>query len=57
MAKLRHLALLTHQPDKLTDYYKRVFDTQEMYRTKTVLCISPAVRLLRLNYGKIRDFD
>jgi len=34
MAKLRHLALLTRQPDKLADYYKRVFDMKEMYRTK-----------------------
>jgi catechol-2,3-dioxygenase len=34
MAKLRHLALLTHQPDRLADFYKRVFDMQEMYRTK-----------------------
>jgi catechol-2,3-dioxygenase len=34
MAKLRHLALLTRQPDKLADFYKRVFDMQEMYRTK-----------------------
>jgi catechol 2,3-dioxygenase-like lactoylglutathione lyase family enzyme len=34
MAKLRHLAILTHQPDKLADFYKRVFEMQEMYRTK-----------------------
>jgi catechol-2,3-dioxygenase len=34
MAKLRHLAILTHQPDKLADFYKRVFDMKEMYRTK-----------------------
>jgi catechol-2,3-dioxygenase len=34
MAKLRHLAILTHQPEKLADYYKRVFEMQEMYRTK-----------------------
>ncbi len=34
MAKLRHLALLTRQPDKMADYYKRVFDMKEMYRTK-----------------------
>ena len=34
MAKLRHLALLTHQPEKLADYYKRVFDMKELYRTK-----------------------
>jgi len=34
MPKLRHLALLTHQPDKLADFYKRVFGMQEMYRNK-----------------------
>ena len=34
MAKLRHLAILTHQPDKLADFYKRVFEMHEMYRTK-----------------------
>ena len=34
MAKLRHLAILTHQPEKLADFYKRVFEMQEMYRTK-----------------------
>ena len=34
MAKLRHLAILTHQPDKLADFYKRVFDMKEQYRTK-----------------------
>ena len=28
MAKLRHLAILTHQPDKLADFYKRVFELQ-----------------------------
>ena len=30
MAKLRHLAILTHQPDKLANFYKRVFDMTEM---------------------------
>jgi len=34
MAKLRHLALLTRQPAKMADYYKRVFDMKEMYKTK-----------------------
>ncbi len=34
MAKLRHLAILTHQPDKLADFYKKVFELKEMYRTK-----------------------
>ena len=34
MAKLRHLAILTKQPDKLADFYKKVFDMQEMYRVK-----------------------
>jgi catechol-2,3-dioxygenase len=34
MAKLRHLAILTQQPDRLADFYKRVFEMKEMYRTK-----------------------
>lgn len=44
MAKLRHLAILTHQPDKLANFYKRVFDMTEMYRTKTVRCIFPMAK-------------
>ena len=34
MAKLRHLAILTHQPDRLADFYTKVFEMEEMYRTK-----------------------
>ncbi len=34
MGKLRHVAILTHQPEKLADFYKRVFELKEMYRTK-----------------------
>jgi catechol 2,3-dioxygenase-like lactoylglutathione lyase family enzyme len=34
MAKLRHLALLTHQPEKLSDFYKKVFELEEVFRTK-----------------------
>jgi catechol-2,3-dioxygenase len=34
MAKLRHLAILTHQPEKLADFYKKVFELNEMHRTK-----------------------
>jgi len=34
MAKLRHLAILTRQPEKLADFYKRVFEMKEMHRTK-----------------------
>lgn len=34
MAKLRHLAILTHQPEKLAEFYKSVFDLKELYRTK-----------------------
>ena len=33
MAKLRHLALLTDQPEKLADFYKRVFELQETHRS------------------------
>lgn len=34
MGKLRHVAILTHQPEKLADFYKQVFELKEMYRTK-----------------------
>jgi catechol-2,3-dioxygenase len=34
MGKLRHIAILTHQPEKLADFYKKVFELKEMYRTK-----------------------
>ena len=33
MAKLRHLALLTDQPDKLANFYKTVFELQETHRS------------------------
>lgn len=34
MPKLRHLAILTRQPEKLADFYKHVFEMKELYRTK-----------------------
>ena len=34
MEKLRHIAILTHQPEKLADFYKRVFELKELFRTK-----------------------
>jgi len=34
MGKLRHLAIRTHQPESLAEFYQRVFDMKEMYRTK-----------------------
>jgi hypothetical protein len=34
MAKLRHLAILTHQPENLADFYKKVFELEEVFRTK-----------------------
>ena len=53
MPKLRHLAILTHQPDKLADFYKRVFDMTEMYRTKngSVHLSDGEVNLAILNFG------
>ena len=33
MAKLRHLAILTHQPDKVAQFYQTVFDLEELYCT------------------------
>jgi catechol-2,3-dioxygenase len=34
MPKLRHLAILTHQPEKIANFYKHVFEMKELYRTK-----------------------
>lgn len=34
MPKLRHLAILTRQPEKLAQFYKHVFEMKELYRTK-----------------------
>jgi len=34
MAKLRHLALWTRQPEKMAEFYTRVFEMKEMFRTK-----------------------
>ena len=34
MAKLRHLALWTRQLEKLAEFYTRVFEMKEMFRTK-----------------------
>lgn len=33
MAKLRHLAILTPQPEKLANFYQHVFEMKELYRT------------------------
>lgn len=35
MAKLRHLAISTHQPEKIAEFYIKVFEMKEMYRTKS----------------------
>jgi len=34
MAKLRHFALMTRQPERLAEFYKKVFDLEETFRTK-----------------------
>jgi catechol-2,3-dioxygenase len=34
MAKLRHFALMTRQPEKLAEFYKKVFELEEIFRTK-----------------------
>jgi hypothetical protein len=34
MPKLRHLAILTRQPEKLADFYKHGVEIKELYRTK-----------------------
>ena len=34
MPKLRHLAILTRQPEKLAQFDKYVFEMKELFRTK-----------------------
>ena len=35
MAKIKHIAIATQEPDKTADFYKRVFDLQEVGRVDT----------------------
>ena len=59
MAKLRHLALLTHQPEKLADFYKKVFELEEVFRTKngSVHLSDGEVNLAILNANDPKDPD
>ncbi len=34
MAKLRRLALWTRQPEKMAEFYTRVFEMKKIFRTK-----------------------
>ncbi len=57
MAKLRHLAILTHQPEKLANFYKTVFELKEIYRTKkgSVHLSDGEVNLAILNANDPKD--
>lgn len=57
MAKLRHLALLTHQPEKLANFYKAVFELKEIFRTKngSVHLSDGEVNLAILNANNPKD--
>ena len=57
MAKLRHLALLTHQPEKLAEFYKKVFELEEVFRTKngSVHLSDGEVNLAILNANDPKD--
>jgi catechol-2,3-dioxygenase len=57
MAKLRHLALLTHQPERLADFYKKVFELEEVFRTKngSVHLSDGEVNLAILNANDPKD--
>jgi catechol-2,3-dioxygenase len=59
MAKLRHLALLTHQPEKLAEFYKKVFELEEVFRTKngSVHLSDGEVNLAILNANDPKDPD
>ena len=57
MAKLRHIAILTHQPEKLADFYKRVFEMKEICRAKngSVHLSDGEVNLAILNANNPRE--
>jgi hypothetical protein len=44
MAKLRHLALLTHQPEKLAEFYKKVFELEEVFAPRMAQCTCPMAK-------------
>jgi hypothetical protein len=44
MAKLRHLAILTHQPEKLANFYKKFLSSKKCTAPKMARCISPTVK-------------
>ncbi len=48
MAKLRHIALHTHDPEATAEFYKRVFDMKEVGRTD-----SPLAKGIYLSDGTI----
>ena len=49
MAKLRHLAIKTDNPEKLADFYKKVFDMKEVVRgTKGSIHLSDGVMNLAI---------
>ena len=47
MAKLRHVAPWTRQPEKMAEFYIRVFEMKEMFRTKMVRSIFPTAGVAR----------
>jgi hypothetical protein len=44
MAKLRHLALLTHQPEKLADFYKKFSSSRKCFALKMAQCTCPMAK-------------
>jgi catechol-2,3-dioxygenase len=57
MATLRHLAILTHQPDKLAQFYQTVFDIEALHRTEkdSVPLSDGNVNLATLNSKDLKD--
>jgi len=57
MAKLRHLALWTRQPEKMAEFYTKVFDMKEMFRTNngSIHLSDGEVNLALLNANDPKD--
>ena len=57
MAKLRHLAVWTRQPEKMAEFYTKVFEMKEMFRTKngSIHLSDGEVNLALLNANNPKD--
>ena len=59
MAKIKHIALTTENPDKAAEFYKQAFDMQEIRRSENgaVFLTDGYINLAILNWKTEKDAD